>query len=180
MNLLPLALAALLFAVTSAASAQSSQRPIQTNRTDRSGVEWAFGERNDTMDDRREIAAVARWRRTVIGLFCLAEDGAEMRFKAPGWFFPPGREDHVQVRIDRQDAVDVAVLGSSADGSFAIVRPNRAGRDLVRAFVAGRERIAIRNRHGETVTMPLSAPKPELDRFMRRCQEIAPTIAEAD
>ena len=172
--------AALLLAAVSTASAQPNQRPIHTNRTDRAGVEWAYGERNDTMDDRREVAVVARWRRSHIGLFCLADDGAEMRVKVPGWFYLPRQEDRLQVRIDHLPAVDIAVVGSTSDGSFAIVRPNRAGRDLVRAFAAARERIAIRNRAGETITVPLATPRPEVDRFMRRCQEIAPTIPEAD
>ncbi len=180
MKPLPYILAVVLSATVSTASAQSGPRPIQTDRTDRQGVRWSYGEWNDTMDDRREVAAAALWRRYAIGLFCLAEDGAEMRIRVPGWFFAPRQEDRLQVRIDRQDAVDIAVTGSAPDGNFAIVRPNRSGRDLVRAFAAARERIAIRNRHGETITFPLAAPRPEVDRFMRRCQEIAPTIPEAD
>lgn len=51
---------------------------------------------------------------------------------------------------------------------------------LLTIAFAARERIAVRNRAGETVTVPLAAPRPEVDRFQRRCEEIAPTLPEAD
>jgi len=171
--------AAAILAAPIAAFGQSSDPRTRSDRQDRHGVRWLYGERTDPMDDRRQIALSATLRRSTIGLICVQDLGMKLRVMSPGWFFLRDFDQPVQVRIDRGEAFEVTFFGETSDGAAGTVRPDRAGRDLANGVLTANERIILRNRDGDTITIPMSAPRPEADRFRRRCREIAPTLPEA-
>ena len=171
----PIVLAALSLALTAPVAAQ---RPVETQRTDRHGVTWLYGERTDPMEDRRQIVFSANWRRSTIGLMCVEGRGMQLRIRIAGWHFLPRVEATVRARVDQAPAFDTAFSG--IDGATAEVRTDQAGRDLAQGLLAGRERIILRHEDGSTVTLRLSMPRPEAERFRQRCREIAPPAAPHD
>lgn len=160
------------------ATAQTRPRPANTDRVDRNGVRWEYAERVDPMTDAREIALVATHNRAIIGLLCMEGLGTKFSMLAPGWTFRQGGEQTIQVRVDRAEAFEATLIGDSPSGRRGTARPDKPGRDLARGFAAATERVVLRNGTGETLIVPIAAPRPEATRFQARCAEIAPTIAE--
>lgn len=165
-----------LLAIQATAQPRPQQRPVTTDRTDRSGVRWEYSERTDLLDDTRQIFLVATHNRTSIGLLCMEGLGVKFGMAAPRWYFPQGVNQTVMARIDQAEAFEVTFFGESPDGRRGTARPNEASRNLVRAISTARERLILRNPSGETAIFPMTAPRPEAERFRARCQEITPTL----
>lgn len=169
-----MALSLPLLALQAAAQPRPQQRPVTTERTDRNGVRWEYSERNDLLDDKRQIFLIASHNRSSIGVLCAEGQGVKFGVAAPRWYFPRGVEQTVLVRIDQAEAFEVVFFGEAADASRGAALPSEAARNLVAAFSTARERIIMRHPSGEIMIIPMAAPRPEVERFRTRCREIVP------
>lgn len=178
MKCLRSAIALALLALGSPAIAQPADLRTVTDRRDRNGVRWIYGERSDPMSDQRQIALAATWQGYRVSLLCQQGDGAVMQISGPGWTLPADEHDDAQARLDQGTPFAVPIMGAGPNAAVIVV-PNEAGDTLLRGLGTARERVAVRMRQGATIVLQLPTPRPEIERFNRRCQEIAPTLPQA-
>jgi hypothetical protein len=173
--------AALLLIAPFAAQAQTARQPVAEERIDELGVEWTYRETADEIDGRWEVLVVARMfmpgpsSGAFLGLQCTEGAGYLLSVHAPGWSFADAPRPTLLMRIDLAEPMEVPFIRDpEARGLAHLDSADGRARRLLDLLAAARQRVVMRSRTGVTVTIPLGAPRTELDQAFRRCGEINP------
>jgi hypothetical protein len=149
---------------------------------DEAGVEWFYEERADEIDDKWQVLAMAtvpgrgQGGDTTIGLLCVEGLGRKVRLEVRGWRIREGDRRLVQVRVDREPAFDLPVVGDSSPHGTAYVGSPESAQRLVAGMLSARERIVLRDDGGITAIIPMRPSRPELQQAIRWCREIAAAV----
>ena len=157
-----------------------ARQPVSEERIDELGVQWSFQESADEIDGRWEVLVVARLfmpgpsSGAFIGLQCTEGAGYLLSVHAPGWAFTVARPG-LLMRVDQAEAVEVPfVRDQEARGLAHLDAGDERARRLLELLAGARQRVVMRGPGGVTVSIPLSAPRRELDQAFQRCGEINP------
>lgn len=176
----PLALAGVLALTAPAADAQRPlpRYPITlVERIDDLGVQWTYFEQFDDRLDRWRVSVRATTppaRGHSIDMYCIAGWSLQVGFIVPARSFALGERLALQAQIDDGAAIGLDAVGGREDGRLATIRPSPEAERLARGLSTATERITMRDPSGATVVFPMAASRPEVERFFRRCRELAP------